>query len=117
MVRGGRGHSPPYDVCRSEACQPRRVCTYEERTRLVVLDPTLAHQRFQRFDEIVRHRYDPLLAPLTAQEHLRPPPIELKVARVDAQCFGNACAGAGEEKQQCSISATARSSLIWRVNE
>ena len=97
-VRRSRGDRPPHDVRRPETCQARSMCADEKRFRLMASKATLAHQRLQRFGEILGDRHDPFLASLAAQEHLWSWPIELKIAGVDPERFGNARAGSREEK-------------------
>lgn len=72
----------------------------------------LAHERPQRPGQIIGNRHNALFASFAAQEHLGSCTIEIKVADIDAECFGNTRAGATEEKQQRPIATTARGSLI-----
>src|ERR1035438_8621972 len=80
-------------------------------------DSSLAHQRLQRFGEIVRDRHDPFLAALAAQEHLWSLTIQLEVAGIDADGLRNARARARQEKQQRPVAPAARRLLIRRVDE
>jgi hypothetical protein len=51
------------------------------------------------------------------QKHLRPRTIESKIACVDPERFGDACAGSPEEKEQGPVSTATTCSLIRRINE
>jgi hypothetical protein len=89
----------------------------EERPPLVSFEAALAHERLQCFDQILGNRHDPFFAPLAAQKHLRPRPIELQVACVGSERFGNTRTGTPKEKQQGSITTSAHGLLIRRVDK
>jgi hypothetical protein len=89
----------------------------EERSLVLLLEVALAYKRLERVGQIKGNRHDPFLSPFAAQKHLGSRPIELNVARVDAERFGNTRAGAPKEKQQRPITTTACGSLIRRVDK
>jgi hypothetical protein len=89
----------------------------EERLLVVSLDVSISYQLLQCVGQIKGNRHDPFLSPLAAQKHLGSRPIELNVARVDAERFGNTRAGAPKEEQQRSITTAACGSLIRRVDK
>lgn len=99
-AEGSRGNHPPHDMRRAEARQALAMCANKERLFLVRLEAPLAHKRPQRPGQIIGNRHNALFASFAAQEHLGSCPIEIKVADIDAECFGNTRAGAPEEKQQ-----------------
>src|SRR5262249_27419492 len=89
----------------------------KKRACLMATNSALAHQRFQCFDEVARDRDDPLLTALAAQKYLRSWAIQLDIAGIDGERFGDTRAGARQEQQQCSIAAAARCSLVGCVDE
>ena len=84
---------------------------------LLGLEAALAHQCFQRFDEITWEWHDPLFAAFAAQAHVRSRAIEPKVACIDAERFGDAGAGSSEEQQQRPVPAATVCLLVRRVDE
>src|SRR5262245_64890562 len=83
----------------------------------MVTNPALSHQCIQWFDDVARDWHDPFLAALAAQEYLRSRTVQLDIASIDANCFGDARTGACQERQQCSIATTTRRSLVRRVDK
>jgi hypothetical protein len=84
-------------VRRPETRQALAMRADEERTLLLGLEATLAHQCFQRSDEITWEWHDPFFAALAAQEHVRSGAIEPKIACINSERFGDTGAGSSEE--------------------
>jgi hypothetical protein len=89
----------------------------KKRACLMVTNPALAHQCFQCFGETVRDWHDPLLATLASQKHLRSRAIQLDIAGIDGERFGNTRASTCQEQQQCLIAAAAWRALVRRADE
>lgn len=117
LVGGGRGDGSSHDVCRSKTRQALTMSADEERPLLVSFEAALAHERLQCFDQLLGNRHDPFFVPLAVQKHLRPCPIELKIARVGSERFGNTRTGTPRKKQQRSITTSAHGPLIRCVDK
>jgi hypothetical protein len=119
-TRGGGSDSSPHDVRRPETRQALAMRADEERTLLLGLEAALAHQCFQRSDEITWEWHDPLFAAFAAQEHVRSRAIEPKVACINSERFGDAGAGSSEEQEQRPVPAATvcllvrQGSLRWQ---
>ena len=112
-----RGYRPPDDVRHTEPGHSLTTGAAEYRIPRIMVEAMFGDQGSEGLSEIGRDWHNTFPAPLAAQKHLGPGPVELDIVDIDARCFGYPGAGATEKQQQGSIAAAPYGPLIRRRDE